>query len=403
MISVGRLFGVTKIKRGLMRKLLEFAAGIKAAHSGPEESATQWKDVDDRQLRYVLDAGLAPLLYCAAQDTLGQVPAAWRDALQGADLTARVMYGNLRDATGEILDACRDQGVRVTLLKGISIGDQHYPAAHLRPMGDIDILVAVEDCAGVESMLLRRGYTRKAGYRPDEGAAHGAPMVHPERGVWVEVHTALFPEGDRLLGNRLFSPSQIARQTVASTFHDRPAYRLTREMQLAYVASYWIRDLAANTFHPSFVTPLLDALYLLRAPGPALDWEALLQWLDNDMATASLYVMLSYLATRGLDRSASPILERLAASQPIVGAPELRILCAMIDAHLVAGRPFLGQFGNRHPMIAQSVLNGLLATGSHVGKVLSLPWKVVFPPWIPGRYGARYQFGRLARFLRRRA
>ena len=221
--------------------------------------------------------------------------------------------------------------------------------------------------------------------------------------VWVEIHTALFPKGERLSRKGLFSPSQIASQSVASTFQGRPVYRLTNELQLLYIASYWIRDLTNNAFHPSFVAPLLDAVYLLRASGQALDWDGLFEWLDNDLAAASLYITLYYLSAHGLDQSATRILSRLASRQDIVGAPERRIICAMIDTSLVAGRPFLGQFGERHPMIARTVLNSMLAPGSHIGKVLSLPWDVVFPPWIPERYSVAYQLERLTRLLRGRA
>ena len=185
----------------------------------------------------------------------------WRDALQSADLTARVRHGSLCDAAGEILDACNAAGIPVTLLKGISIADQLYPLAHLRPMGDIDILVPERDCARVDAMMLRGGYEPKAGYEADEGEPHQAPLYHPKRDVWVEVHTALFPKDDPLTLDAQYGASQIARQQVASTFRGRPAFRLSREIQLAYVSSYWIRDLSRNPFHPSFITPLVDAFF----------------------------------------------------------------------------------------------------------------------------------------------
>ena len=384
----------------LVRWLLKYAAATPSTIPDNRALGLRWDEVDDRQIRHVMEAGLAPLLYRATQDTIEQAPAARRDALKAADLTAQVLYGNACDATSEILDACRERGVRVTLLKGISVGDQYYPAAHLRPMGDIDLLVAEDDRAWVESMMLRRDYSPMPNFQAGEGAAHGAPLFHRERRVWVEIHTALFPKGERLLQNGLFNASQIARQTVASTFQGQPVYRLTGEMQLVYIASYWIRDLSNNPFHPSFVAPLLDAVYLLKTSGHTLDWDGLLEWLDNDIAAASLYITLYYLSAHGLDQSATQILSRLASSQDLVGAAERRILCGMIDASLVGGKPFLGQFGERHPMIALTVMNSMLAPGSHVGKVLSLPWDVVFPPWIPERYSVAYQLERLKRLLR---
>lgn len=386
---------------GLVSALLKSVAATPSGNQSRAPLAIQWETVTDQQFQDVLDAGLGPLLFHATKESQGAVPDIWRDVLHAEDLTARVRHGNLCDAMLEILDACDAAGVPVTLLKGISIADQCYPLAHLRPMGDIDILVSEEHCIWLEEALLQRGYEPKAGYVADAGEPHRAPLLDPKRGVWVEVHTALFPAGDRLLSNSLFSASQIARDEAASSFHGRPVRRLSREMQLAYIASYWIRDLSRNPFHPSFVTPLVDAILLVEAAGPAPDWERVLACLDNEMATASLHIMLSYISSRGLASSISPIVSKLASRQHIVGAPERRMAMSMIDANLVGGRPFLGRFGSRHPMIALSVFFSLLEPGSRLGKLLTLPWNVLFPPWIANRYTLRYHADRVRRFLRR--
>ena len=383
---------------GLVRALLQYAAAPPCRRAN-RAAELHWSTVDDRELRHVINTGLAPLLWQMAQEVGTPPPPAWHDTLLAADLTARVVYGNMCDATVDIIDACQENGVRVTLLKGVSVGDQHYPAAHLRPMGDVDLLVAKRDRGWVEAMMLRRGYTRMAGFHAEDGDPHDTPLFQPELRVWVEIHTGLFPEGDLLRRNRLFAPSWLALQTVASTFRGRPVGRFSEELQLAYIASYWIRDLSNNGMHASFVKPLLDAVHLLEASGPLLDWDGMLEWLDNDLAAASLSVLLSFLSTRGFCAVPERILARLASAQDIVGATELRIVGAMIDRSLVAGRPFLGSFGERHPMIAITVLKSLLAKGSHAGKLLSLPWAMVFPPWIAQRYTLRYQRDRLRRLL----
>lgn len=378
--------------------MLEHAAGVARPRarnaSGPRPIA-----VDDRQLRYVIDAGLAPLLWRMVRDFEMMLPLAWHATLQGAGLAAQVVYENMCDATVDVIDACRQNGVPVTLLKGISIGDQYYPAGHLRPMGDVDLLVAPRDRGLVEAILLRRGYTPMAGFHAEEGDYHGAPLFHPELRVWVELHIGLFPDDDRLRRNRLFAPSRLDDQTVASTFRGRPVGRFSAELQLAYIASYWIRDLSNQGMHASFVKSLFDAVYVLEASGPSLDWDGMLEWLDNELAAASLYVLLAFLSARGFCAVAERNLARLASAQDIVGAVELKILHALIDRSLVAGRPLLGSFGERHPMIAETVLRSLLSTGSPAGKVLSLPWAMVFPPWIAQRYTLRYQRDRLRRLL----
>lgn len=341
----------------LALELLRYAATDSASNPA-DELVSPLHEVDDRQIRWVIDGGWGPLLYRATRGNDDRVPAAWRDVLLSAELTAEIRHGNLIDTACEVIDACHDIATPVTLLKGISISDQYYPAAHLRPMADIDILVPVQACQSVESALLCRGYIRRPDYEPGEGAHHGVPLLHAERRVWVEVHTALFPEHEELLSDRLFRLSQLADQSIASTFHGKAVYRLTDELQLVYIAASWIRDLTLSKIHPSFVTSLLDAVYLLRASRQTLDWESLFGWLDNTMAMASLHVLLTYLSRHELvGLSSPPIISHLTASQNLVGGLGMRIIHATLDHYLLGGRS----------------------------------WNLALPPPVPGRYNVRHQ------------
>jgi hypothetical protein len=305
----------------------------------------------------VLDAGLGPLLYRATRGCVDRVPATWRDVLLSADLAAQVRHGNLVDTADEIIRICQEIQICPTLLKGISISDQHYPIAHLRPMGDIDVLIPADAYEPVESALLRRGYVRQPDYTVTQGAHHGIPLGHPERQVWVELHTALFDEDWPLAD--VFSVANLATQRVVSTFRGRRVYRLTDEFQLLYIASSWFGDLARYIIkiHPSCVPPLLDVLYLLKGSGKTLDHSRLTVGGGSEMAMASLYVMLAYLARHGLGSRSYELSRVLAYNQRIVGPLQLRIIHAALDRYLIGGRP----------------------------------WNLPLPLPVPGRYSFRYQ------------
>ena len=387
-------------RRGLAHSLLQWAA-----EEYPSDRARQILEIalrtgDARQLQHVIDAGLAPLLYHATRDTLEVVPGAWREVLKSAELTARFTHGALRDAANQVIDTCRDLGVPVTLLKGISISEQYYPAQHLRPMGDIDVLVSERDYPLVESTLLSLGYTPMADFSMGEGEPHGAPLLDPRRHVWIEIHTALFHKDARVHGNSLFGPANLARRSVASTFHGRSVLRLADELQLVYIASYWLRDLPRHRINPTLLIPLVDAVYLLNASAQSLDWNGLLDSLDNEMAIASLYLLLAQVMRYGFEERISPILARLAAGQGIVGAAELRIMNFLLDFCLVGGKQFMGSFGARHPMIESTVVDTLLTSNPFARKLLSLPWNLLFPPSVEDRYTVGYHAGRIARLVR---
>jgi hypothetical protein len=384
-------------ERGLLFDLLACAAADPSLNPVKGMSPRRLGKVDDRQMQWVIEAGLAPLLYRVSREGIRQAPAALRDMLLSADLTAKVRHGNLIDATREIVEACEAHGARVTLLKGISIADQYYPAAHLRPMGDIDILAQAPSHEMVESTILQLGYRREPDHVQRDGAHHGAPLFHPERRVWVELHNALFSEDTALRCGHVFSPAHVAAHCVPSTFHGSAVYRLSDEMQLVYVASSWAWDLSRYGIHASFVPPLLDALYLLKATKSSLDWDRLLGWLDNPVALASLHVMLTYLSRHSLCQVDPQILARLASSREVIGPPAVRIIHGMLDKYLMGGQPFSQWFNEWHASIALGIL---LAPGAGIGKLASIPWNIVFPRSVAERYSVRYQLGRIARLVR---
>jgi Uncharacterised nucleotidyltransferase len=342
-----------------------------AASDLPQNSATRalglLDGVDDREFQWALAAGLGPLLYCATRDCVDIVPARWRNVLLSADLTARVKHGNFVDTANEVIDVCREMQIRPTLLKGISISEQHYPIAHLRPMGDVDVLIPSDAYQSVEAALLHRGHIREPDHSISKGAKHGVPLTHPERDVRVELHTALFDEDS--LSDEVFSASKLATQRVASTFHGRQVYRFTDEFQLLYIASKWNADLSLHRIgiHPSLVPPLLDVIYLLKASGKSLDDARLTVGPGSEMAMASLYVMLAYLARHALGSESHRLSGVLACSQKIVGPLQLKIILAVLDRYLIGGRY----------------------------------WNLPLPLPVPGRYSARHQLRK--RLLGRRA
>jgi Uncharacterised nucleotidyltransferase len=339
------------------------------------------------------------LLYQATRHSPELVAADWRDALRSADMTSQVRHGSVVETAIDVLDTCYALCVRPTLLKGISISDQHYPVAHVRPMGDVDILVSKTEYERVQSALLQRGYTQPPDSRRPDGSHHGPPLFHPKHSVWIELHTGLFRETAALRRNYSFSPAHIAGESVVSTFHGRSVLRLTDDLQLAYIASYWLKDLSVYKIGPSFVMPLLDAIYLLKASEKSIDWARSLGSLDNEMALASLYVLLSYLSRHALHHPPSHVMRHLAGHQRIVAKPELAVIHAILDRYLVGGRPFTRLFSDWHATI---VMNALLRPGRHVAKLASLPWALMFPPGTEHRYSISYQGERIARLFKRR-
>ncbi len=375
--------------------LLQQASGRTAWADG---IPINWERPDvQRQWQHINVAGLAPLLHHAIVARFRDVPEDWQNALQGADLSARVRHGNFVDTANEIIDVCDRLRVEPTLLKGISISERCYPAEHLRPMGDVDVLVPWQACAAVEEALLSLGYLRGPDHHPHGGRNHGAPLHHAARNVWVEIHTALFPPGEAADTSTLFGTANVEAESVTSRFHGRPVHRLSTELQLAYIARGWLSDMLHCKPNASFLPSLFDVIFLVTASRPAPDWDKLIGWMDQNSSEASLYILLSYLAHLDILACPPTALKDLATRQRLVGSPELRIIHSILDYHLLGGTSLSRFLNDWHAMIC---LNTLVGHGSPAAKLLLLPWNALFPPQLPDRYGVRLQLGRIRRLLR---
>jgi len=318
---------------------------------------------DDRQLDWILRAGLGPLLRWAASDGEG-IPAHWARPLLAADLTARVRHTDLVATTVAVLDVCRDLRVEATLLKGISVGDRLYPLAHMRPMADVDVLVPADDEHRVAEELLAHGFERIP-YPDTPGQNHGAPLRHTRRRTLVELHIALFPVSAPVHGAAIFLPAHLHANRQVSPYQGADAGHLSAEIQLAYIAAAWFNDMTTYRFHPSFLASLFDAVLLLKADGSTFDWDQLLRPIDNEMVKASLYALLTYVTRFGTTPPPGQVLRRLADNGGLVGPLQRRLIHAALDRYLLEARV----------------------------------WSLPFPPPMPGRYSPRHQFEK--RILRR--
>lgn len=307
------------------------------------------------EVRWATESGLGPLLAHVLGDRLDSQPAAIVDTVRGAELWARLTTADRLDALADVLDRCGGLDDPPTLLKGISVCEEFYPAAHLRPMADIDILVDEAAIPQVENALLQLGYRRDSPKPPAfyETHHHTTPFVHADTGVWVEVHRDLFPaQLATLASDPAFSRARVRAERRRSEFRGRPVYRLTPELQLLYLSTHWALELR----RVGGLVPILDVMYLLRAT-PRLDWRKITAWLGRSSATRCVHLAVSYAARHGLGAVPPEVLTALAAAPGGLGWAERVVLHRVLDRHLLsARRP--GRLGARNARVAWDTLVG---------------------------------------------
>src|SRR5262249_40562406 len=210
---------------------------------------------------------------------------------------------------------------------------------HLRPMRDIDFLVAEADLPTVESLLLKLGYSRpyQRPLRAGDKLHHGSPFFHRQRGIWVEVHWGLFSSLSKFGTEKVFRSEHFTTQFRPSTFQGREVTRLSDELQLVYIASHWNRDYNIVDVLGAMIA-MLDIIYLLENSKGTLHWERILDWLHSSAAALPLYLLLTYLRRCHLIEVAPEVLRELSCRQRSLGKLSLLLTHALIDRYLVDGR-----------------------------------------------------------------
>jgi hypothetical protein len=333
---IARMIGGNNFNQPSLMLLLEAASH--------DRTDLPLRDFRAEQIRWAVEAGLGPLLRrCTGDDLKASASPLW-PLIQAADLTARVIASEKMDAMDEIIHACQPHVPPLTLLKGISICDQHYPERHLRLMRDIDVLVDEATIPTVESLLLGLGY-RRSSESPSEfwpsrtGAHHSEPLFHPQKRVWVEIHRRLFSVDSSVAGAGVFGLDNIRAEIRPSEFRGQRVNRLTDELHLVYLASHWLISGPLGLRRINGMVTMLDVIYLLKSRR-TLGWERILTWLDGSVASTHLYLLLTYLDSHRLVDIDPGILRELSSRQRSFGRVNLKVLHALIDRYIIGGRDF---------------------------------------------------------------
>ncbi len=292
-------------------------------------------DFAGAQIDWIIRSGLGPACFHAAKELSANRASPHWPALAAAELTARCIAEEQRDAMAEILDAARAAVPRLILLKGISVAQEFYPQFHWRPMRDIDLLAPPQSLAPLEGVLRALGYRQHSAAPPSAYVRHHhtMPFFHPQRRLWVEAHHHLISSKNRAAADPVFALAHVLAQARASAFDGRPVYRLAPELELVYLAAHWAQDLK----EVGGMIAALDAIFLLRRSGARLDWEKLLGWLRDSAAAPALYLLLSYLHSRALIALPEGVLRRMALSRRGFGRWPLAAAHRIIDRCLLDG------------------------------------------------------------------
>jgi Uncharacterised nucleotidyltransferase len=255
---------------------------------------------------------LTPLVHaCLNHGHLGP-PEVLRQ-LEAIALRHRAWHRARTAALTEILQAFDRVSIRALALKGAALAWMIYPSPVLRPMNDLDLLVAPSDASAAQAALVCLGFQPEHAARRFERRAHHLPIASRSSGglaVNVEIHVDALPR-DTL--------SSIALANLTE-----PAQRFSLDGAPASTLGHvdTLRHLTHHLLEPSWdgrirLIGLIDLLRYAATRHDQIDWPRLktdYPFVLNALSCCHHVIPLPPALNRFAPSSAAPVPDRVGES-----------------------------------------------------------------------------------------
>lgn len=230
---------------------------------------TNWNDHLLHQAEY---HGLAPLLHhhVAAAGCDVEVADNFIRGLRLLSLRHKQANRLLLEGLQQILSLLASEGIRCLVLKGAALSQTVYPDNGLRPMRDIDLLLAKNDVYRAHELLKNEQYYDSGEVLP-KGYYHLSPLFRHVDGmrICVELHHGLFPNDPPYYQQLDFTELYNNRQGFDAG--GVQAYTLADEEMLWHLFQHGLH--APLTYESFRLISVADISSLVEARMGEIDWK----------------------------------------------------------------------------------------------------------------------------------
>jgi hypothetical protein len=260
--------------------------------------AADWSSLTAADWRALLPTaqteGVLPLLHwrLEAQDGSAPLTADLRQAFHLGYYRAVAESGLLHGELQRVLAALAPL-TTVVVLKGAALGPTIYPAAALRPLSDIDLLVPERDLAAATAALQALGYSKMPELTPGINRLveyHTRLQGGPGGAVTVELHWRLVAgAADPRSPSHDWWQQQIEPWPPLAPASTPRAWQLQPAAQLLYLAAHLVLQHGSGQARLIW---LYDLHLLLTQEQERIDWSATIAQAETLRWTAALHTAL---------------------------------------------------------------------------------------------------------------
>lgn len=227
---------------------------------------TQW----DKLVLQAETHGMSPLLYKHLSTLDAEIPLECLRSLKMLSLRHHQANTLRMKALHSILSLFASQGLPCLVLKGAALCQTLYPASGLRPMRDIDLLLARNDTLHAHACLQQNGFRPFSVEIPKE-YFHLAPLFLEMEGlhVCVELHHGLFPDDPPYYQTLSFAA--LSQKAQVFTVKGQEASCLADEEMLWHLYQHAFH--APLTYEAYRLIAAADIISLIEERVDTIDWD----------------------------------------------------------------------------------------------------------------------------------
>ena len=232
-------------------------------------TANDWEDL----MKFSMKHSVLPIIYDWAWTEPSYKALPEEMKLYYKKISKKTIIGQMI-TTGNFLELYKkinEEGIKVLVIKGIILREL-YPNPDYRASGDEDLLIRKCDFKKVDELFKKEGLVRNNLENPEE--QHEITYHHPSKGLRIELHLSLFPEGSKEYGqlNQYFQ--NVFDDAVQEEIQKVNIWTLDETHHMLYLFSHGLKHFLHSGFG---IRQLCDMVVFAEKYGEKIQWDEIIK------------------------------------------------------------------------------------------------------------------------------